>query len=263
MVASRDRSSRIFIEASQNEISMMHEEEHSVFGRMLHQLIEVCSEDIEELIYVAQVLRENQGLLILLVGGVSSMMMALIAGLDEVNVLKALLLSTTCYGVTTLLVARAARRTANQRVSMNGEPKLSSAELSTIINSMPEEKFVPNNELESCDLMHIENMLHSRRIVVSQIAGAKTKTKKNMVNELRQNRKYSESCCVCLCSFDRGESIRVLDCLHEFHLICIDKWAGTFVSKGSNCNSKRGLPTCPLCNTSFGNAQVPAMRSHS
>lgn len=44
-----------------------------------------------------------------------------------------------------------------------------------------------------------------------------------------------ETCCVCLCEFNDGEQIRVLpECLHLFHVVCIDMW----LSSHSNC---------PLC----------------
>ncbi|KAJ0027505.1 hypothetical protein Pint_35475 [Pistacia integerrima] len=44
-----------------------------------------------------------------------------------------------------------------------------------------------------------------------------------------------ETCCVCLCEFKDGEQIRVLpECLHLFHVVCIDMW----LSSHSNC---------PLC----------------
>mmetsp|Transcript_18279 Transcript_18279/g.39515 ORF Transcript_18279/g.39515 Transcript_18279/m.39515 type:complete len:257 (+) Transcript_18279:2-772(+) len=255
----------------------MREEEYfiTVFGRMVHRVMETWREDVEELIYVAQVLRESQGLLILLLGGVCSMMMALVAGLDDVNVLKALLLSITCYGITTLLVARSARRIVNQRMSQSEEPKLSSEEVSKIIEAVPEERFVPDNELENCDLPCIQHMLHCRKAMESQKAntGAEDSEyapqdlgveKKDLIMELQQRRNYSDSCCICLSPFIRGDIIRVLPiCRHEFHRICIDKWAGTFAAN-RRINCKRGRPTCPLCNTCVGEDQVcPSAKSSS
>lgn len=274
-----NRSSHIFMEADVDELESMRDEEHSTFGRMIHQVTETWSEDVEELVYVAQVLSENQGLLILLVGGVSSMMMALVAGLDNVDVLKALLLSLTCYGITTLLVARSARRIVNQHISQNGEPKLSSSEISKIIQAIPQENFVPNDQLDGCDLPCIESMLHYRNITSSQKSKAAIEDsecasqdigmeKKTMIVELQQGRNYNSECCICLSSFVRGERIRVLpNCRHEFHRICIDKWAGTFAAnrRQTNCSVKRGRPTCPLCNTCVGEARVclPAKSSQS
>jgi len=256
-------SSRFFYEALTYELGDMRDEEHSEFGRMVHRGIETWSECVEELLYLARVLRENQGLLILLIGGVSSMMMALVAGLDDVNVLKALFLSITCYGVTTLLVARSAQMIANQRVSQNGEPKLSSSDVSKIMKVIPEEDFVGNDELGNCGLHCIETMLHHRKTMVSskvnkftnsvQYSPAELAAKKqNLIVELQQRRNYNDSCCICLCPFVQGERIRILPrCRHEFHLNCIDQWAMTFAAnrRRMHCNANRGRPTCPLCNT--------------
>lgn len=43
------------------------------------------------------------------------------------------------------------------------------------------------------------------------------------------------TCAICLCEFEDGEAIRVLpECLHLFHVVCIDKWLYSHSS-------------CPLC----------------
>jgi len=119
----------------------------------------------------------------------------------------------------------------------------------------------------------IEKMLHRRNITISLTSNKDNEcdndnddslsrdleTKKKMIiNELRQKRNYNECCCICLSSFNRGETIRVLPgCHHEFHQTCIDKWAQTFAEKNrhSYCSTKRGRPTCPLCNTCLGETQ--------
>ena len=92
----------------------MREEEYSLVGRIVHRGIETWTEDVEDLVYVAQVLSESQGLLMLLLGGMSSMVLALVAGLDDVNVIKALFFSVTWDGIKTVLVARSALRNGNQ-----------------------------------------------------------------------------------------------------------------------------------------------------
>ena len=108
------QSSYIFAKASIRELESMREEEYSLVGRIVHRGIETWTEDVEDLVYVAQVLSESQGLLMLLLGGMSSMVLALVAGLDDVNVIKALFFSVTWYGLTTVLVARSALRNGNQ-----------------------------------------------------------------------------------------------------------------------------------------------------
>lgn len=62
------------------------------------------------MLYVASVLGKNQGLLLLLVVGISSMMFALVVGFDDVNVIMALFLSVACYILMTVFVARLALR---------------------------------------------------------------------------------------------------------------------------------------------------------
>lgn len=275
----QDQSSHIFTEAQEHDLIMMREEEHTVFGRIIHQGIEIWSENIELFVHAVQVLRENQGLIILLVGGVFPMAMALVAGFDDVNAPKALIVSVTCYGVTTLLVARSTRRIITQRMLQKGVSRLSSAEVTKIIDAIPEEKFVPDDELESCDLLCIESMIRCRQKIHSQkakvdidVSGCTLQDevvkKKIMIADLRQRRNYNESCCICLSKFGCGERIRVLpNCHHEFHRRCIDEWAGTFAANITqpNYNTKSGRPTCPLCKVCFGEAQVclPATNSDS
>ncbi|WOL05910.1 hypothetical protein Cni_G14641 [Canna indica] len=49
------------------------------------------------------------------------------------------------------------------------------------------------------------------------------------------NKRTSETCAICLEDYKDGESLRVLPCQHDFHLVCVDSWLtkwGTF---------------CPIC----------------
>ena len=258
-----NRSSQIYTEASTQELQDMRHEDHSSFGRFVHQAIENWSQDIEELIYIARVLRENNGLLILLIGGVSSMMMALVAGLDDVHVMRALLLSITCYGITTILVARSARRIVNQHIAQHEGQTLSTKDVRKILDAVPEESFVLDDDLEICDVQCLENMIYRRDSTYTYQAESHSECtheelelkKKNLIVQLRKKRNYNESCCICMSPFVSGERIRVLpNCHHEFHQGCIDKWANTFAANGmwSNCNSKQGKPTCPLDKTCIG-----------
>jgi hypothetical protein len=217
---------------------------------------------------VAQVLSERQGLLMLLLGGISSLVLALVAGLDDMNVIKALFFSVTCYGITTVLVARSALRNGNQTNLCDGKPKLTSAEVMQIIEAVHEEDFVRNDELDYCDLPCLRNILNSRKLM-SQDAVTGTEvsecmsqdletTKKNLIAALKLRRKCSDSCCVCLDEFIPGDRIRVLPgCSHEFHNKCIDEWARTFAvnKKRIHHHVKSGNPSCPLCKTIIGNIQ--------
>ncbi|KAJ9180734.1 hypothetical protein P3X46_008946 [Hevea brasiliensis] len=66
------------------------------------------------------------------------------------------------------------------------------------------------------------------------IASCHTQSRRS-TDPLRPNRPQicnEEICSVCLCEFSYGEQIRVLlDCLHMFHVPCIDMW----LISHSNC----------------------------
>jgi len=186
--------------------------------------------------------------------------------------MKALLFSVTCYGITTVLVARSAQRYANRISNLcDWTPRLSSAEVAQIIEAIHEETFVRNDELKNCDLPCLRKMLNSRMAIVppqdavtdiefSECLSQELETKKkNLIAELQLRRKYNESCCICLEKFIPGDKIRVLPgCRHEFHNKCIDEWAMTFavdkIKMRINCYVKSGNPSCPLCKTPIGNA---------
>ncbi|KAK3245017.1 hypothetical protein CYMTET_45394 [Cymbomonas tetramitiformis] len=46
----------------------------------------------------------------------------------------------------------------------------------------------------------------------------------------------SKNCAVCLVDYEKGDALRVLPCLHRYHVECIDKW---LMSRSR---------ACPLCN---------------
>jgi hypothetical protein len=245
-------SSHIYAEADEDELEAMRAE-HTRFGRFLHETLEGFADDIQELVYVGQILRENQGLLILLVGGICSMMMALVAGLENLDVPKALCLSTALYGITTLLVARSARRIVIQN-NHQGKPKLTRADVKKMMDAIPKEEYVPDADLDTCDVAIIKDMLtHREQKCCSYTYNSIEKKKEDIINQLRQTTRRSHDCCICMSSFIRGETIRILPvCHHEFHKACIDQWAGTFASGNTRrLDAKRGNPTCPLCNACF------------
>ena len=245
-----EEASHIYTEADEYDLDAMRAA-HTRFGRFLHQTLEGFNEDVQEFMYVGQILRENQGLLILLVGGICSMMMALVAGLENVNVPKALCLSTALYGITTLLVARSARRIVIQSNHI-GKPKLTNADIKKMMDAFPQEEYVPDDDLDTCDVATIKDMLSHREQKCLNARNNSTETKKeDVINQLRQTSTRSHDCCICMSSFIRGETIRILPmCHHEFHKACIDQWAGTF-SSSRRVDAKRGNPTCPLCNAWF------------
>jgi len=59
----------------------------------------------------------------------------------------------------------------------------------------------------------------------------------SMLPEFEAKGKYvGQKCMVCFETFEAGESMRTLPCLHSFHRKCIDRWLS---------RSKK----CPVCNT--------------
>ena len=244
-------TSHIFVDAELDELQLFREEEHSLFSRLLQQVIEICN--LEELVYVACILRENKGLLVLLIGGVASMMMTLLAGVENTNVVRAFLLSVSCYMMTTILVARSARTMISQSNPQAKKDKLTCANLMEIMQSIAAESFVPDEEIEYCDPGLLAKMIQNRSR--SNECLVLNETKQGLIDILHKKRNYNYDCCICLATFRKGETIRVLpECNHEFHKNCVDKWALTFAVKQNDFNpcKKIGRPTCPLCNTTIG-----------
>jgi E3 ubiquitin-protein ligase RNF38/44 len=58
-----------------------------------------------------------------------------------------------------------------------------------------------------------------------------------------------EQCSICLDEYDTGDVLRVLPCVHRYHLECLDKWALT-----STDYSKE--PSCPLCNAPISGSKA-------
>ena len=241
---SENITSHIFIEAELDELQLFREEENSSFGRLFQQTIEICN--LDEVVYVACILRENKGLLVLLIGGVASMMMTLLAGVENTNVVGAFILSLSCYSMTTILVARSARTIISRGNPQAKKEKLSCTKVLEIMDSIPTESFIAEDEIEYCDPGLLAKMIQNR----SSDCVLQNETKQGQIDMLHKKRNYNSDCCICLSTFGKGETIRILPkCNHEFHKNCVDRWALTFAVKQNDFNPcrKTGRPTCPLC----------------
>ncbi len=198
----------------QEGLTISHHDEHSTFRRMVKRSTETLKECVDDLNYVAKVLlRENQGLLVLLIGGISTMALALVAGLDGVSGFKAVVLSITCYGVTTVLVARSARRIVNQQTAMllSQKPKLSSAAVTRIVEAIPEENFVRNKYNDTCCIC-LSTFVRDERIRV--LPNCRHEFHRCCIEEWAQT-----------FAAEKGMRLRL------------------------GCHVKSGNPTCPLCKT--------------
>ncbi len=59
-------------------------------------------------------------------------------------------------------------------------------------------------------------------------------------------RATADECAICLQRFRSQDRVPVLDCLHDFHEVCIRGYA-------VSCKQSRTTPKCPLCRTQLNN----------
>mmetsp|Transcript_12627 Transcript_12627/g.24257 ORF Transcript_12627/g.24257 Transcript_12627/m.24257 type:complete len:286 (+) Transcript_12627:72-929(+) len=124
-------------------------------------------------------------------------------------------------------------------------------EIVDLVLQLPIEEFVSQDQMASCSVTQLRQMLKARNsgVVPGDTTATPTTTlfveKHDLVEAVRARRNYNESCCICCEDYQTGDPLRILPkCRHEFHVDCLDKWAYTFANKRN-----RRDPTCPLCNT--------------
>ena len=71
----------------------------------------------------------------------------------------------------------------------------------------------------------------SQRLMPAFLASSSSKIPIRSIVE----RSDQVECVVCLCSIEKGEKIRDLNCQHRFHKVCLDRWL-----------EHQGR-TCPIC----------------
>ena len=59
------------------------------------------------------------------------------------------------------------------------------------------------------------------------------------LNEIKYDSRYCDICVICLDKFNKNEDIVLLDCEHNYHKKCIQKWLYEYNNK------------CPMCNLSI------------
>ena len=66
----------------------------------------------------------------------------------------------------------------------------------------------------------------------------------SLLESLKKQRQYSETCCICFEDFETNDPMRILPkCCHELHVECMDQWVYTFATP----IKQQQNPSCPLC----------------
>jgi hypothetical protein len=95
----------------------------------------------------------------------------------------------------------------------------------------------------SLSISHLKQMLQRRGIPKKEIDSFVER--KNLVDRLKQCRKYADSCCICFETYQVGDTLRILPhCHHELHVDCLDNWVYTFANQPVKISQD---PSCPLC----------------
>lgn len=74
--------------------------------------------------------------------------------------------------------------------------------------------------------------------------------KRNKVDVVSDDEGEGGTCAVCLGDFEEGDELKTMpECLHSFHVHCIDMWL-------------RSHSSCPICRAGAGAAPLPAMSAN-
>ena len=72
-------------------------------------------------------------------------------------------------------------------------------------------------------------------------------------SEVRRNDMDQTMCVVCMCDFENRQLLRVLQCSHEFHAKCIDKWLKVSVMSLAHYNHFMAIADIVLYDGSLQN----------
>lgn len=218
---------------------------------------EACNHLGDEFRCVADLLQRDLHLLLLLVYGIGALTSGLVIGVG-LSLVLALLSAALAYLFVTFIVLRIAahRREIRRTVQVVTLPKICLADITKVMEDIPLEKYVANNDLDDCSSHQLRIMLTMRRPRngnnaewVKAIRDPSV-SKADLVASVQKFRTaQSNTCCICFEEYKTGDVLRVLPkCHHEFHPSCIEAWAKTFVTSNK---SRKGCPKCPLCNDSI------------
>ena len=123
-------------------------------------------------------------------------------------------------------------------------------EIVNLVLKLPIEEFVPQEQMASCKVSQLQEMLSIRSSSDSNATTTAFVEKNDLVAAVAKIRNYNDTCCICYEEYQAGDPLRVLPhCRHEFHVECLDQWAYTFAN--NRRQGGRRQPTCPLCNTAL------------
>jgi hypothetical protein len=226
---------------------------HDLFDDTMDQ---VHHDDFQRL---ARIIWSDFVLLSLAIVGIILIVIGIMVGTD-LGVISAIMLGTLPYIYASSMVIKAAQRSAIRKI--NGRQQWTKIEILLKMADLPSEMFVHDHELETCSDEQLESMLDIRKVsnkdeddTTHSIErdrfiklGKKDEYRSNIVQAVRQCRKYNEMCCICFEDYKTGDNLRILPkCHHEYHIDCLDTWVTTFAT--SKVKLMAGAnPTCPLCN---------------
>ena len=218
------------------------------------------NEVAEDLLHVGNLLRRDLHLMLLLVYGIGALSSGLVIGVNF-SIGSAIFCSACAYIFVTFAVLRAAEATRGSNADLEATsnlPKICLGDITRAISDMPVEKFVADADLDGCSVQQLRSMLTMKRPSNgSDAEWARAIRDPNIERTelLQYVRKYkstqSDMCAICYEDYATNDVLKVLPrCGHRFHPQCVEAWARTFVTSPSSSRScsRKGCPTCPLCN---------------
>ena len=150
-------------------------------------------------------------------------------------------------------------RVRRQREETQEEINNKIEKLVMAVSKMPIEEFVSDDvsTMNDLSISQIKEMLQHRGISKEELKSYVDR--QNLLETLKRKRKYNDTCCICLQSYEPNDPIRIIpNCCHELHVECLDQWIYTFAPPSLSSSSsaataaaeaaRRKLdPTCPLC----------------
>lgn len=99
------------------------------------------------------------------------------------------------------------------------------------------------------DNVDVDNMSYDELLALGERVGYASRPNKpspsqlarlptRVISDGRSSKEEEQECNICCCSYEAGEELRTLPCMHMFHCDCIDKWL---------TSDMPGARKCPIC----------------